>query len=441
MWPFEYPYTNFHELNLDWILKEINNIPAEIRREVAKIKTTDTVKTIFDYGAKGDGSTDDTAAFENALSSGELVFLPHGRYAVSKLKTVGQRVNFIGNNAEIIFTETTGNMWHIEHSKVLLYGLKLTSNSSTNEKLLAIYASSVIINNCEFYGGYQGGLYIHDCAGIDVANCLVHDVINGSGITVYSARYEGGRIVNNIIYNIGYDGIIPSQKGLLVAGNIVHDVGNNAPADAGAGCIYTKDTGNSIHITNNTLYNATYAGVELNTVHDNVVEGNYIFNCAVGISIYTADNNIVNNNVIRNCGNTTDFSETLYGLNCHSDSNNNIISSNVFVQESKHKYAATVQGKNQCYLNIATGYTGDLPFSFGADVFYVENQQGLKLDVHKITLKSMYEGSVPFTEATRFEKALIIPNAQSDKTNAIWSDGQNVYVRTSEGIKHTALTL
>ena len=32
MWPFKYPYTNFHELNLDWILEKIQEQQAEITR-------------------------------------------------------------------------------------------------------------------------------------------------------------------------------------------------------------------------------------------------------------------------------------------------------------------------------------------------------------------------------------------------------------------------
>ena len=443
MWPFEYPYTNFHELNLDWILKEICNIPSEIRQEVAKIKTADTVKTIFDYGAKGDGYTDDTKAFEDALASDEFVFVPYGHYVVSKLMTDNKRINLISNNAEIVFTETTGNLWRIANSHVLLYGLKFSSTASTagtESKILAIYASSVVISNCEFNGGDSTGLYIHDCAGIDVSNCNVHDVKSGVGITVWSATKEGGRIANNTIYNTGLDGIIPSQRGLLVAGNTIHDVGTAAPKNVGAGCIYTKDTGHAIHITNNTLYNATFAGVELNTVHDNVVEGNYIYNCGVGVGIFTADNNIVNNNVIRNCGDETNFAEEFSGLNCNVNSNNNIISNNTFIQESKHKHAAVILGKNQSYLNLATGYTDPLPFYFDANMLYMENQQGFKLNAHKIAIKSLLEKSVPFTESTRFEKALIIPKAQSDQNNAIWSDSNNIYIRTSGGVKHIELT-
>lgn len=444
MWPFKYPYTNFHELNLDWILNEISNIPAEIRQEVAKIKTADTFKTIFDYGAKGDGCTDDTKAFEDALASDEFVFVPYGHYAVSKLVTDSKRINLIGNNAEIVFTETAGNMWRIGNSRVFLYGIKFSSTASTagtESKILAIYASSVVICNCEFNGGDSNGLYIHDCAGINVSNCNVHDVKSGVGITVWSATKEGGRIVNNTIYNTGLDGIIPSQKGLLIAGNTIHDVGTAAPKNVGAGCIYTKDTGNGVHITNNTLYNATFAGVELNTVHDTIVEGNYIYNCGVGIGIFTSDNNIINNNTIRDCGDEVNFSDEFSGINCRADTNNNIISNNTIIQESKHKHAAVILGKNQSYFNLATGNTDALPLYLGPDTLYMENQNGFRINTHSITLKPIYDASVPFKEAAKFEKALIVPQAQSDQNNAIWSDGNNIYVCTSGGIKHIALTL
>ena len=38
--------------------------------------------SVLEYGAKGDGTTDDTAAITNAVNSGLPVYFPVGRYLV-----------------------------------------------------------------------------------------------------------------------------------------------------------------------------------------------------------------------------------------------------------------------------------------------------------------------------------------------------------------------
>lgn len=54
MWPFKYPYTNFHELNLDWIiekLKEVSesvkSIPSIVRQEVNSVFESGAVPTNY----------------------------------------------------------------------------------------------------------------------------------------------------------------------------------------------------------------------------------------------------------------------------------------------------------------------------------------------------------------------------------------------------------
>ena len=38
MWPFKYPYTNFHEINLDWILETVKSNTDRIAENELKIK-------------------------------------------------------------------------------------------------------------------------------------------------------------------------------------------------------------------------------------------------------------------------------------------------------------------------------------------------------------------------------------------------------------------
>ena len=84
------------------------------------------VVNVKDYGAVGDGSTDDTTAVQSAISAAALggaVFFPKGEYVVSTLTHTGPNITFLGTNAgnasnrtstelyssTIRFTETTGN--------------------------------------------------------------------------------------------------------------------------------------------------------------------------------------------------------------------------------------------------------------------------------------------------------------------------------------------
>ncbi len=76
-----------------------------------KVSTKDyDYPTPLDYGAKGDGSTDDTAAFQNALAANRVVFVPGGTYKLSGELTIGNNCSLeLSQDTVLEFTQTSGN--------------------------------------------------------------------------------------------------------------------------------------------------------------------------------------------------------------------------------------------------------------------------------------------------------------------------------------------
>ena len=72
MWPFKYPYTNFHELNLDWILQKVKEVDNRVN---SLVTSEGNFVTPEQYGAVADGQADDTAAINSAVNSGKPVLL------------------------------------------------------------------------------------------------------------------------------------------------------------------------------------------------------------------------------------------------------------------------------------------------------------------------------------------------------------------------------
>lgn len=68
---------------------------AVLRTRTDKLKETVSVK---DFGAVGDGVTDDTQAIQNALDTARVVYLPKGVYKITNTLTVPQTGGIVGDN-------------------------------------------------------------------------------------------------------------------------------------------------------------------------------------------------------------------------------------------------------------------------------------------------------------------------------------------------------
>lgn len=115
-----YPWTNFNELNLDWIMKiikeiktvdipgldeKIDNVYNYIRENLPDIiaQIASVIIDVTTVGATGDGSTDDTTAIKQALTMGSILYFPEGTYKFKNIP-VNKPVYIFGDGDKTIFS-------------------------------------------------------------------------------------------------------------------------------------------------------------------------------------------------------------------------------------------------------------------------------------------------------------------------------------------------
>lgn len=208
MFPVDnWPYTNLHELNLDWVLNEIkklqqsvDEIDDKIAEQISIILQSlpSTVEiTPQMYGAKGDGVANDGPALTNWLkfivANGRNGYIPNGRYLSNGMyyrqgaNTTRWSIRGESMNAVLVqdssqlpildFRELSGGTI----STLTLEGLGLDGQKTGS----AIYL--VDVNNMTFRN-------------IDCTNCA------RSGVLVYASSYRG-TCDNNLFDNVNIYGV------------------------------------------------------------------------------------------------------------------------------------------------------------------------------------------------------------------------------------------
>ncbi|MCI4463703.1 MAG: hypothetical protein JHC30_06000, partial [Caldisericum sp.] len=248
-----------------------------------------SVYNVKDYGAKGDGTTDDRTAIQstiNACSSagGGIVFFPKGRYLLSS------------------FYDSTNHFMLQPKSNILFMGVGAGSvitvaNGLNNSGDFYIFAdTSNTINNIGFYNltfdmngtnnlvpqsnpyKMNAAIYIYYGSNIWVEKC---SFLNNAGqqSVVLGANVNTNPISNAIINNCSFN---------TFAGGVA---GNTYQVDHSA--IYA--VGKDIHITNNYFYNPSPSpnatAIEIHT-NNCVVSKNIIDSVHTGVIISANVNNI-----------------------------------------------------------------------------------------------------------------------------------------------------
>ncbi len=210
-------------------------------------RATDFV-SVLDFGARGDGSTDDTAAIQAVIDSGKDVYFPAGNYSCGALTQTTNFQRFYANgqasivkNANGVLMTSSGN--YVEFNGIQFVGTGFTGNNidSSGSNPRFIYCSSYgtpgralkatgahvqIIGTCGIYATTDATASGYDIEiGVSGTATLYHQLYG-----VYSGQATGGIL----LIDTGSHSIVGGQFGKLTVSSGTAPAGSNGGMTANA---------------------------------------------------------------------------------------------------------------------------------------------------------------------------------------------------------------
>lgn len=210
----------------------------------AKLAQTVSVK---DFGAVGDGVTDDTTAFQNALTysyeNNLALYIPSGTYLIQSELDVGT-----GNYGDII---VQGDNATLKTTNSTIQGILYCHGDSPSNR-----GGRVFIDGVYFEGVAKAdtniALKIEDIQGVNIQNCKFSFV--GKGIYTYNvdiATIANKNYISHCTTGIECDGPAGGQANSFgIQGNLINqcDVGIEYRGGIGANICFNEIDNNGIHV-------------------------------------------------------------------------------------------------------------------------------------------------------------------------------------------------
>lgn len=280
--------------------QDVINYKNETNQKITDIQTQFNNKlkdfveiNIKDYGAKGDGVTDDTQAFMDAyadLQEGQTLYFPSGTYMIN---TATEMLAVTKNN--IIFKGAGRKKSIINAVASKAWGLLLQGNNIDIVDLgfIKIMPSATVPT-----AGLQPPLYFHNGLGTCFNNNIINCYIEGgaSNIRCDANKPKDCKVINTYMVSntTGTDGTCfagRSGDGILIYGCYCEG-GTGASALNYYGCSNST-------LMNNVVRNNKFAGCESeDTQGKNIIIGNHFINCRHGVMVDDTFDCIIADNVI-----------------------------------------------------------------------------------------------------------------------------------------------
>lgn len=265
------------------------------------------------FGAKGDGTTDDTQAFNNAISyqqsNGGVLLIPYGTYIINSplifsstvhilgvnMPTLKLKTGFTGANASLIYLNNVNN--------VSIINIKIDGNRSNITQpfggILGFKCNYTKIENVDVINSAGIGIGFSNSKYTTLRYCRVTYTGNSKPGIWFDADL-GGEYLNSYTVIDNCEASFSDLDGFLINVNnikIINCIGNNNgvfPNNGalGAAGLYSDTERKNVIVENCTFSNNTEYGISMpmnfSSISNCICDSNYLS----GITLRTNSNNV-----------------------------------------------------------------------------------------------------------------------------------------------------